>query len=56
MSSFTITVDDAQVMAALRRLRQRTNDITPALEKIGEMLVENTQARFSTSTRVFISV
>ena len=50
MTAFTITVDDAQVMAALRRLRERTADLTPALEKIGERLVKSTQARFATAT------
>ena len=50
MTAFTITVDDEQVMAALRRLRQHTDNIAPALAKIGERLVENTQARFATST------
>ncbi len=42
MTAFTITVDDAQVMAALRRLRQNTANLAPALAKIGERLVENT--------------
>lgn len=50
MTAFTITVDDAQVLAALRRLRQHSEDITPALKQIGERLVESTQDRFATST------
>lgn len=50
MTAFTITVDDAQVLAALRRLRQHSEDITPALKQIGERLVESTQDRFATSS------
>lgn len=50
MTAFTITVDDAQVLAALRRLRSKTEDLGPALEDIGDRLVHSTQDRFATST------
>jgi phage virion morphogenesis protein len=35
----TITVDDAQVMAALEKLRARASDMTPVMTDIGEELV-----------------
>lgn len=35
----TITVDDAQVMAALGKLRSRASDMTPVMTDIGEELV-----------------
>jgi phage virion morphogenesis protein len=35
----TITVDDAEVMAALDKLRSRASDMTPAMQDIGEELV-----------------
>ena len=50
MSGFTITVEDAQVRAALQRLRARTDNLAPALKAIGEDLVESTKQRFATAT------
>lgn len=50
MSSFTVTVDDEQVLAALARLRKRTDNLGPVLKAIGEDLVESTKQRFSTGT------
>jgi len=50
VTAFTITVDDEQVLAALARLRSRTDNLGPVLGKIGERLVESTQARFASST------
>src|SRR5574343_1143020 len=50
MSSFTITVEYKQVLAAVPRLRLRTDDLGPALAKIGEQLVESTQDHFGSST------
>lgn len=50
MTAFTITVDDAEVLAALRRLRSRTDDLGPVLKAIGEDLVASTQQRFATAT------
>lgn len=50
MSQFSITVDDASVMAALARMRQRTDNLGPLLMAIGEDLVASTKQRFSTAT------
>ncbi len=50
MTAFTITVDDAQVLAALQRLRARTDNLAPVLKAIGEDLVESTKQRFGSST------
>jgi phage virion morphogenesis protein len=50
MSSFTVTVDDTQVLAALRRLRQKTDNLAPVLKQVGEDLVESTKQRFATAT------
>lgn len=49
MSAFTANIDDAQVMAALRRMRQKTDNLSPLLKAIGEDLVESTKQRFSTA-------
>ncbi len=48
MSSFTIAVEDEQVVAALQRLRARTDNLGPVLKAIGEDLVESTKQRFAT--------
>ena len=50
MTSFTVTVEDEQVLAALARLRRRTDNLGPALKAIGEDLVASTKARFGTAT------
>lgn len=50
MTAFTISVDDAEVMAALNRLRGKTDNLGPALKAIGEDLVESTKRRFATAT------
>lgn len=50
MTDFTVTVEDAQVRAALRRLRQKTDNLSPVLKAIGEDLVESTRQRFATAT------
>jgi phage virion morphogenesis protein len=50
MTAFTVTVDDAAVHAALRRLRQHTDDLGPALHKIGELLVDSIQDRFASAS------
>lgn len=50
MSTFTITVDDAEVLAALVRLRSRTSNLGPVLMAIGEDLVASTRQRFATAT------
>lgn len=41
-----ILVDDAPVQAALAQLARRGEDLTPAMDEIGSMLVTSTQMRF----------
>lgn len=50
MSSFTITVEDKQVQAALQAVSARVNNMEGVLTKIGIGIVERTQQRFNTST------
>jgi phage virion morphogenesis protein len=50
MSQFSIAVDDAAVMAALQRIRARTENLGPVLKAIGEDLVGSTKQRFATAT------
>ncbi len=50
MSSFKISIDDEQVLAALRSLRGRSENLAPLMQKLGEQLIESTQNRFSTAT------
>jgi len=45
-----IIYDDAEVIAALQRLRDRVGNIRPALAEIGEMMTESTKRRFGTTT------
>ena len=47
-----IEVDDAAVIAALTRLRDRVGEagLRPALSAIGELLTESTKQRFATGT------
>lgn len=45
----TITVNDTQVQAALARLQQRVGNMAPAMQDIGEYMVEATKARFAQS-------
>lgn len=45
-----IIYDDAEVMAALHQLLERTGNIRPALVDIGEAGVESTKQRFGTMT------
>jgi phage gpG-like protein len=45
-----ITVDDAQITAALNRLAERAGNLKPAWHDIGEHLTETTKRRFATST------
>lgn len=45
-----IVFDDAEVMAALHRLLERTGNIRPALADIGEVVTEQTKHRFETTT------
>lgn len=41
-----IELDDAELRSELARLRARLGDLTPAMRRIGELLVERTKARF----------
>ena len=41
-----VTVDDAAILAALRRLQNHGSNLRPALREIGEILKESTQQRF----------
>lgn len=50
MTSFTITVDDKAVQAALQAVAARVNNMAPVLQTIGEGIVERTKARFDSST------
>ena len=45
-----IDIDDLEVRQALERLQRRVGDLTPAMEDIGELLIETTKERFKTST------
>lgn len=42
----TITVDDAEVQAALAEASRRAADLTPLMDRIGAALVSSTQRRF----------
>lgn len=46
----TIELDDRQVLDALNDLLQRTGDVTPALQEIGEYLIKSTKERFGSGT------
>lgn len=50
MTSFTVTVQDEQVRAALKALAARVQNMQPVLQAIGEDIVERTKHRFETST------
>jgi phage virion morphogenesis protein len=45
-----IIYNDAEVIAALQRLRDRVGDIRPALAEIGDAMAESTKQRFGTTT------
>lgn len=46
----TIEVDDANVLRVIAELQRRMADMQPAMQSVGEYLVESTHRRFSTST------
>ena len=50
MTSFTITVQDQGMQAALKALSARVNNMNPVLQTIGEGIVDRTKRRFETST------
>ncbi len=50
MSMIEIKLDDREVLDYLHQLQQRTSDMTPALQEIGEYLIKSTKERFGTGT------
>ena len=46
----TIELDDREVLDYLHQLQQRTGDMTPALQEIGEYLIQSTRERFGAGT------
>jgi phage virion morphogenesis protein len=50
MTTFTVTVQDTGVQAAIQALARRVNNMQPVLQSIGERIVERTKRRFDTST------
>lgn len=50
MSSFTVTVKDDEVKQALAAIEQRLGNMQPALQGIGERIMERSKRRFDTST------
>jgi phage gpG-like protein len=49
MTNFTITVDDAEVKALLKRLHDFGENMQPIMQDIGEGVMERTKQRFNTS-------
>jgi phage virion morphogenesis protein len=45
-----IEVDDHEILEALRRLQNHSNNLGSALHKIGDKLAESTKKRFATKT------
>jgi phage gpG-like protein len=50
MTTFTIEVKDEAVLAALKALSARVNNMIDVLDTIGTGIIANTQRRFETST------
>lgn len=50
MTTFTITVQDREVLEALQTLTKRIGNLKPALQAIGDEITERTKRRFETST------
>jgi phage virion morphogenesis protein len=49
-SMITVEFNDRGILDVLRALEQRTSDLTPALQDIGEYLTTSTKDRFASST------
>lgn len=47
---FKVTVDDAEVTQALAALAERTANLKPLLQEVGEDIMERAKQRFGTST------
>ncbi len=50
MSSFTVTIDDREVLSKLQELQSRVEHMEPGLRAVGEALQERVKQRFATST------
>lgn len=50
MTTFTVTVQDREVLDALQALTKRMGNLKPALQAIGDDITERTKRRFETST------
>jgi len=50
MTAFTVIVQDQPVQTMLQRMAERAENMQPALQVIGDDIVERTQRRFETST------
>ena len=50
MTTFTVTVKDQAVLDVLQQLQRRMGNLQPALQAIGDDMVERTKRRFDTST------
>lgn len=50
MTTFTLSVQDKGVQAALRALSERVNNMAPVLTALGDDITERTKRRFETST------
>ncbi len=50
MSSFTVTIDDHDVLSTLQALQTRMQNMEPALRAVGEALQERVKQRFASST------
>jgi phage virion morphogenesis protein len=49
MPSFTVTVEDQEIQTLLNRLAEKLGDLRPALQAIGDEIVERAKARFAVS-------
>lgn len=50
MSSFTVTIEDRDVLSKLQELQDRVQHMGPVLRAVGEALQERVKQRFATST------
>ena len=50
MTTFTVTVKDQQVLDVLQKLTQRMGNLRPALQALGDDMLERTKQRFDSQT------
>ncbi len=50
MTTFTVEVKDQQVLAVLQKLQKRLGNLQPALQALGDDMVERTKQRFDSQT------